>query len=302
MSYILSIIGITAIIILLLSKKYFQDRVVVVKYNIINNVINDKDTINLILGSSHTFFGINSQFIEKKCYNLASPSQSLMEDYSIIKFIHGRNISIRKIVLPISYFSNTHFVYNNPIFGERIRTFDYKYTYNIKYPVSNSINEWFAFISAITNCIKFNKQTEKFDSNGNIITECINTKHEISNAYEAFNRHNLMSNFNVNNPYIDSIYECCKVNKINLFLIVMPFTKAYRELINKTEYNDFLYRLKAKYTSDNCIFFDERDYFKQNLENIMFRDPDHLSPCGQREFSMHLGKEIYTISSTMNHP
>ena len=66
---------------------YRENRVPHIKYSAFHKGMGENDTIGLVLGSSHTFYGIDSKLLNGNVFNFASTSQSLMEDFSILKHI-----------------------------------------------------------------------------------------------------------------------------------------------------------------------------------------------------------------------
>ena len=59
----------------------------------------------LILGSSHTFYGLNPEYFSKKTFNAAYVSQSLDLDYEILKKYDSKLKNLKTVIVPISYFS-----------------------------------------------------------------------------------------------------------------------------------------------------------------------------------------------------
>ncbi len=59
----------------------------------------------LILGNSHTFYGIDPVYFSTECFNVSNVSQTLTYDLEIIKKFQDRLIDLKTIVLPVSYFS-----------------------------------------------------------------------------------------------------------------------------------------------------------------------------------------------------
>ena len=57
----------------------------------------------LVLGSSHSYRGVNPEFINGKVYNAAFFSQSLDYDFAILNKYNGEWDSLKNIILPISY-------------------------------------------------------------------------------------------------------------------------------------------------------------------------------------------------------
>ena len=59
----------------------------------------------LILGSSHSFYGLDPTFFSSKTFNGSHISQSLKYDLEILKKYEGNFKNLTAVVLPISYFS-----------------------------------------------------------------------------------------------------------------------------------------------------------------------------------------------------
>jgi hypothetical protein len=59
----------------------------------------------LVLGSSHSFFGINPEYFSRPAFNAAYVSQSLTYDEFIYEKYKDQMRKLKTIVLPISYFS-----------------------------------------------------------------------------------------------------------------------------------------------------------------------------------------------------
>jgi hypothetical protein len=271
---------------------YPKTRIPNVKLNLLNDIKKTNESLSLVLGSSHAFYGINSRIIDKHFFNIASVSQSLMEDYNILKFLVKNHYSVEKVVLPISYFSNSSYLCDTPIEGEQLRMFDYKSCYNINYPNKFNIRNEINYLSRISNTLISQKRDFELDKWGNLIGECNQNGVLISDAKIAFKRHNTNTNFRKINPYLDSINELCKKQNTTLIFVVMPFSKPYRKLIDKTPFNVLLKKIAAKYSSKNCFLINQMDFFNPNEESNMFRDADHLSICGRNAFSMKLSSEI----------
>jgi hypothetical protein len=59
----------------------------------------------LILGNSHTFYGINPKFLTSKSFNAANISQPLYYDYLILRMYESKMTHLSQIVIPIDYFT-----------------------------------------------------------------------------------------------------------------------------------------------------------------------------------------------------
>lgn len=267
---------------------YSNERVPIIKASLVSAA---NGNISLILGSSHTFYGIDSKLVGRTFFNLSSPSQSLYEDFQILKSFVGKK-RIDTVILPFSYFSNHFKIENTRVDGEAIRIFDYEKAYGIsyKYNLLYVKNRMLYNSELFGRVFKTPARAENFDSWGNLMDSCKNALNNISDYKESFLRHSLDSNFSKINPLMDSIIELCKSNNIYLCVIAAPVTSQYRKLIATTGFSDLIIKLEEK-SKGNYSFFDCRNYFTKN-EEIYFRDADHLSPCGRNIFSKYLGQII----------
>lgn len=59
----------------------------------------------LILGTSHSFYGVNPDYFRSRCFNAALVSQTLDFDYQILRKYSDHFAKLKCIVVPISYFS-----------------------------------------------------------------------------------------------------------------------------------------------------------------------------------------------------
>jgi hypothetical protein len=270
--------------------KYTKTRVPIIKNELFYDQTKNMDTVSFVLGSSHTYFGIDSKAIDSSTFNFASISQSLMEDYGILANVKN---PIKRVIIPISYFTNWYYLYKTPIGGEKLRTIDYQFLYEIKYPSYLDSRDFVNFASELTKSLS--KKAQRFDNKGNIVGRCEYSVNKFEDSKIAFERHNMGKNFNVIHPYLDSINKFCIKNKIELYLIIMPFSQDYRKYISQSGFDKYLEILKANYSNENCTFLDFRKHFKLSEEQIMFRDADHLSICGRDSFSKFLSKQFKTI-------
>jgi hypothetical protein len=59
----------------------------------------------LILGSSHTFYGVNPKYFSKQTFNAAYVSQTLDLDEELLDVYKNKLTNLKTIIIPISYFS-----------------------------------------------------------------------------------------------------------------------------------------------------------------------------------------------------
>ncbi|WP_396198942.1 hypothetical protein [Flavobacterium sp.] len=58
----------------------------------------------LILGSSHTYFGINPEYFSKQTFNAAYVSQTLDLDKELLHHYKDKLTNLETVIIPISYF------------------------------------------------------------------------------------------------------------------------------------------------------------------------------------------------------
>lgn len=293
--YLLILLSVKSLISIYNSAKYWESRVPVIKSKM---NLPEKSKISLILGSSHTFFGINSQLISKSCYNYASISQSYFEDFEILKNINNK-VQVTSVILPFSYFSNYSMLSETNFDNEFLRVYDYEKAFNIKY-IKNSrfiIQDLILFFTINNRINKNSNRKDEIDKFGNLKNNCILNYNDISDSIIAFKRHDFNQNFKSINSNLDSIINYCSVSNIELHIIIPPFSKGYRNQISKynPDFYDFVNNLKL-YSNGRFNFINCQDFIKEN-EEIYFKDADHLSACGRDLFSSYLGSLILKKST-----
>jgi hypothetical protein len=235
--------------------------------------------------------------LDSNCYNLASVSQSYYEDYYILKSVQSRAKKIKSVFLPLGYFSNHLYLYETPTPGEALRAFDYEKAYSVKYPLSvGYLIKKGKLYMRIAKALTTPLSISDFDDRGNLLRPCTGKDNDISDAQASFDRHGINANFNVENPYFDSVVNLCKQYHTQLYVLVLPVTKAYRTLTDTSEFKAFKTKLNEE-AKGKYIFLDYSDYI-QDKETILFKDADHLSPCGEEVFSNYLRQELQRLSDS----
>ena len=91
----------------------------------------------LVLGSSHSLYGINPKYFSQKTYNMAYVSQSLDLDYKILEKYGNEFKNLNVIIVDISYFSLYSTLETGP---EPWRAKNYNIYYDI--PTSKATNNF----------------------------------------------------------------------------------------------------------------------------------------------------------------
>ena len=256
----------------------------------------------LILGNSHTYYGINPYFINKKTFNLAYPSQPLNYDFLLLKKYEKSLKKLKYLILPIDYCSLYYKIENG---SEKWRSKNYSIYYGLDSNLiqqdfeilhgrfSNNISRAFNFFfhnKTDLSCNKFGfgyKYNSKF--NKNLFSTGIQaSKRHSVNIYK--NHEAYSNNFNNLNLLID----IANKNKINLIFISSPAYVSYYSNLNEIQlkytHNTILNLCKM----NNSIYY--FDFLKDSsfIANDFF-DADHLNEIGAKKLSIKIDSIIRKI-------
>jgi len=267
---------------------------------------NSSKTKILILGTSHTYFGINPDYFEKRAFNAAEPSQTLKYDYSIFNKFHERMDSLEYIILPISFFS----LYSKLENVEPLRVKKYFLYYDFKYQ-EFSYDNCFQ-LSEINyknmNSKKWKHLRNTIAGNENDIF-CNNLGFGI--RYSTKNKHlnwqkrgpivaqehmkeSDSKTLTENEGYVQSIITMAAKKNIKVILITTPTWQTYSENLNKIQLSytmKFCNSMKEKFSNVSYINmlndkrFGETDFY----------DPDHLCDVGAKKFTKILNDTLRVI-------
>lgn len=274
-------------------------------YSYKENIIKTKgDSIEtLILGSSHTYYGINPAVLGMNSFNFANVSQSIYYDYNLL----ANNIkycpTLKNIIIPISYFSMSKKLNSGE---ENWRKYNYHHymdcktkiipKYNIGYYsllLSKSVfNEFRTGIKYLIldkdklACSKYGWGTACKEGN-----DCDFVK---SGKLASKRHENNSSDFNRNINLLNDIINLAKERNINVFMITTPTTKYYSDNLNP----DKLYKIINKCinisnVNDNVFYI---NYLTDNRFSLKyFYDSDHLNNVGAVFFSEILKKDVVRL-------
>lgn len=258
---------------------------------------NSNEIETLILGSSHTYRGVNPDFISGNVYNAAMVSQSLDYDYKILSKYEGEWDRLNTIVVPISYFSLYSNLENSVEFW-RVKN------YNIYYDLYEG-GDW-KYLTEIfstpfrTNVIRIvdhyilNIKNTETSSLGWGSKRAAQKPFKLKeNGIEAAKRHtkesdNLLAS---NLVTLNKILSFAKKNKCNLLFVTPPAFLSYREHLNQDQYNVTIEKL-----SNISLLFENAKYFNfiasPKFIEEDFYDADHLNGKGAAKFSKLLNNLI----------
>lgn len=243
----------------------------------------------LILGSSHTYYGINPDKIGNKTFNLANVSQNYEYDYFLLRKYIDQCTQLTNVIVPISYFSffslrfedgkDWWYAINYKIYMDCDIHSDFsKYNLELAHP-----SVYFGKLKSLFSASKKLEITDYGMGTAYSIDNKLN-KWEDSNA--AVERHTAkdVSSLNANMKWISKIIELCYERGVALTLITPPTWYTYYENLDGeqlTKMYEMIDSLQNKYSFINYYDFLRDKRFVADD----FYDCDHLSNIGADKFS-----------------
>ncbi|WP_159039921.1 hypothetical protein [Christiangramia fulva] len=249
-----------------------------VRYNYIQE--NSDEIEILFLGSSQIERAINPKFIAAGAINLANSSQTLFEDFKLLKFFNPKLPKLKLVVLEISYDKlerdksnilpildpkNLKF-YGVNTFGRKLKLQDHLlFHFSPKY-FSKILNEYI-FKTSNIKLNKFGFDENKFDG-----------AYSHANYVLIENIHN-KKNYKKNLLLLNEIISYCNENNLKIFIYHPPTHYRYNELRDPSlvkKWRKLIDSLKYQYPKIHFFIDDTNSTFTRKY----FDDANHLNPLG----------------------
>jgi len=243
----------------------------------------------LILGSSHTFYGLNPDYFSKNTFNAAYVSQSLDLDYEILKKYNLKFKNLKTVIIPISYFSLFETL-ESDVEKWRMKNYVLYYDFqktkvfnhnleilnsDIKSNLKKIIKHYMFHKSYITSSnlgwgTDFNSKNKK-----NLKGEITAKKHTAKN-FDLYHE-------NVNT--LKKIITLCKKNNTNIIFITTPTHQSYYQNLNKNQLEKTIQTISDLVKANsNCNYLNLLKSKKFTTED--FYDADHLNEIGAKKLSL----------------
>lgn len=250
----------------------------------------------LVLGSSHTYYGVNPAFFKKKAYNLANVSQPFRYDYYLLSHYATHYAHLQKVILPVSYFT-----FFSEGFSGKDRTGNINYKIYMECPYYSDFSRYNLELSQPEvfrgkllkalmgkeprNCSAYGWGTEYTkDSKDN--------KWDNISAQMAVERHTAKdwSHLGENIQFLRQMATFCQERNIELVLITTPTWPAYYNLLDSVQMGKMYETINEMSQTYNLRYF---DYMKDSrFAPDDFYDSDHLSNLGAEKFTRILQEEL----------
>lgn len=292
-----SIFAIPILIILLLQE--YGVRQIPNSYKLKTHYLNDKSAMveTLILGSSHSFYGVNPLFLDSKAFNASNVSQSPDIDFAILKSYEDHFEQLKTVVIRLSYDTLFEQLKDSPedwrLKDYKIYTdieFDYKFKHNSEVlsiggsQILKVLKNYYLNDKSLLNCDSLGW--------GNDLSDRPNTNLEKVGILAA-KRHTIKNwdLLEANTKILSELNDWCSNRGVKVLLVTPPAYKSYRENLDKDQLNIMIQvgtELDSEY--NNCTYYNfmtHKDFIKDD-----FYDADHLSATGAKKFSLIINNLI----------
>ncbi|RCW92081.1 DUF1574 family protein [Winogradskyella arenosi] len=257
-----------------------------------------KDAIKtLILGSSHSMYGMNPEYFTKKTFNLGHISETIDLDYLMLKAYIDRLPELKTVVVRLSY-TTLHEQLGEGAEAWRLK--DYQLYHHLK--VSNKLKYKSEVLSVkLKNNLSRLKAYYVNDEDmisvtksgwGYFENEHANGALEDLGVYAA-KKHTLRSSALVkaNTLFLKQLVELCENKGVEVLLVTLPAHKSYRNHLNTTQLETIIKAgTKMEETYKNCRYYNFMA--DKTFGAADFYDADHLNASGAKKFSQLINSLI----------
>ena len=253
----------------------------------------NKENIEVLtLGSSHTFVGVDSKYLELPSHNLAYSSQTLDLDELIFDRYKNQLPNLKTVIIPVSYFSYV-LALEDGTSVHKIKNYNIYYQlHSHTFLLNNQFEILHQSINDNLSDIKLFKTDSDFkitvDSTGFINKRYIkgdldweeSARHAVKNHSKDMNDALNKTRVIQNTKSLENIVAWCYNNRIKVILVSSPTTNSYLEKLDKKQFDHW--RITTTYITEkysNTIWL---NYLQNNsyFTDEDFQNADHLNANG----------------------
>lgn len=258
----------------------------------------------LVMGSSHSNFGINPEYFGRVAFNLSNTSQCLNQDYKLLLKYLPECENVKMVIIPISYFTLQSDLAQSP---EAWRVSYYSYYMGVQtdnicsiYDLKNysALFLWdgpLQVIKAVRNIKNMNINEYGYqvpEKHKQSIDDVINER-EGKKRVNYHDKVMKMSLIGFNISILELMVKELKRRNIEAVFVTTPVYKTYKQFISAKSYKimtDVINNLSAKYSVQYFNYFDDKRFdFNDFLDN------DHLNEEGAKKLSLILNNEVISM-------
>lgn len=244
----------------------------------------------LILGSSHTLYGLNPEEMGTGVFNASNVSQSVDIDLALLKKYEHRLKYLNTVVLRLSYSTLFERLEDTPELW-RVKNYRIYYGLNFDQPLNyhfelfslhlktnlKRLIAYYFLANTVVNCSEFGWGTDFFDDSG------INKPLAAQLAVDRHTAHDLQD-YEAQVKAIKGIISICQKHQVKLILLTTPTHKSYWEQLDDTQLNlmfDLINPIVNHY--QDCIYLNFMRH--ADFQEGDFYDADHLNAKGAKKLS-----------------
>ena len=260
--------------------------------------LNSNEVEYLLLGNSHTYYGINPKPISPNCFNLAHVAQSIDWDYELLKKYELNWKNLKYIILPIDYFT----LFSRTAEGKspwRVKNYKIYYNIDCSIPITNYFETTSLGFDKNINRIfnyYFSGNNEITCDNQGYVSKKRNHKDLEKTGKDAARIHSKLNfqKLKDSEEILNKIVVLALKNKTKVIFLSCPTYKSYYENLDEKQLKITEQTIK-KYTTkySNCYFFSFYNNSKFNKED--FQDAHHVNERGADKLSFMIKQKIDSI-------
>lgn len=270
------------------------------KSNYLNNQSHNIEV--LILGSSHSFYGINPEYFDLNTFNASHNGQTLDYDYKIFNKYRTKLTNLKFLILPISYFTLYSRIEHSGV-EWRIKYYDKYYHFNkrqtllskleiTKWNLHSNINKIISYYNSdIKDCcsiLGWGSAIKTLDSPDLKMT---GKQAAMSHTCDDINSSTNLNIYYEHIEYLDSILSWCQNNHVNTLLITPPAYQSYISNLSSEQLGTTIKTCKTLSTKyAKCQYLNL--LYDPSFFECDFYDADHLSKDGATKLSNIISKYI----------
>lgn len=255
-----------------------------------------EDIETLILGSSHSYGGLNPELFSSKAFNAAHSAQLLYYDSKIFDKYRNTFKNLKTIILPISYptfFGN----YEIKQISNNKKNYNYYFGTEATQSIDVIEKDLKRNLKKIVDYYYYNYSFTKLGwattFNSKESKDLIKTAQETLKwqTIENIKSQKNQTIFKENISTLRSILKWCNINNVNVILYTLPAYKTYRNNLNKEQLSTtVLAAEKIAKEYKNCIYLNL--IANNNYRAKDFWDSSHLSEYGTEKLSHFMDSVI----------
>ena len=249
----------------------------------------------LVLGSSHTYYGIIPSELGDSVFNLANISQTPEYDFQLLKEYEPYMPHLRKVIIPISYFT-----FRDPKLEELDRGLCVQYKVGMELNLhpdlsiyNLALTDFKSYTGRLRNMI-LPEESNRCDSLGFGLGFGLDHRDPAwrEKAEARVEELTFATPGRADEVYrvLQSMIEYCDRRGIECVFVTTPVSKEFRQYADKAQYAEMAdYASVLKGMVDGRYF----DFYSSAaFDDEDFHDVDHLSDVGARKFSRLLRESM----------